>query len=176
MIFLKWGGREGRQRPFGTFLKIHPIWKRAPSLIRAMPERKHFFPMTPSLRSIHSIFNKVVSVWVTCIDYDWTSDKNADWSGMASLFLDVFLVLIFLLGLIFMPFACPIHNNSNLNRQDAQQQLNQNLHKHTASLLVLDNILKLRQNLFHMFLFWAGGLERDIPQQLCFCLFPFLYN
>ena len=79
--------------------------------------------------------------------------KNADWSGMASLFLDVFLVLIFLLVLVFTHVACPIHNNSNLNRQDAQQQLNQNLHKHTASLLVLDNILKLRQNLFHMFLF-----------------------
>ena len=63
--------------------------------------------------------------------------KNADWSWMASQFLDVFLVLIFLLVLIFTPFACLIHNNSNIS----------------ASLLVLDNILKLRQNLFHMFFF-----------------------
>ena len=30
MIFRKWGG--GDQRPFGTFPKIHPFWKRRPSL------------------------------------------------------------------------------------------------------------------------------------------------
>ena len=42
----------------------------------AIPDQICIFCIFCLFRSTHSIFNKVVSVSVTCIDYDWTSDKK----------------------------------------------------------------------------------------------------